>query len=46
MFTNAKTRDFVPGFRFEHSVLAVTYSCLATTIGAGGLNCRVRNENG
>ena len=27
-------------------MLAATYSCLATTIGADGLNCRVRNENG
>jgi len=31
---------------FEHSVLAPTYSPLASTIGSGGLNCRVRNENG
>src|SRR3989344_6091853 len=30
----------------EYSVLAATYSCLTTTIGADGLNCRVRNENG
>ena len=34
------------GFCFEHSVLAPTYSRLSTTIGAGGLNYRVRNENG
>ena len=33
-------------FSFEFFVLAATYSCLATTIGAEGLNCRVRNENG
>ena len=33
-------------FLFEHSVLAATYSCLTTTIGADGLNCRVRDENG
>ena len=33
-------------FNFEHSVLAATYSRLATTIGADELNCRVRKENG
>ena len=27
-------------------MLAPTYSCIATTIGSTGLNCRVRNENG
>ena len=32
--------------RFEFSVLAPSYSCLSTTIASGGLNCRVRNENG
>src|SRR3989344_545005 len=31
---------------FEHSVLAPAYSPLASTIGSGRLNCRVRNENG
>src|SRR3989344_6002474 len=31
---------------FKNYVLAATYSCLATTIGADGLNYRVRNENG
>jgi hypothetical protein len=28
------------------TVLAMTYSCLATTIGAAGLNFRVRDGNG
>jgi hypothetical protein len=32
--------------RIKNFVLAPTYSCLTTTIGAGELNCRVRNENG
>ena len=41
---NAPT--FVGAFYFKRSVLAATYSRLATTIGAEGLNCRVRNENG
>src|SRR3989344_526469 len=36
----------VRGVCFEHSVLAATYSRLSTTIGADGLNCRVRKENG
>src|SRR3989338_10983276 len=45
---NAKPPDMRRrGFRFfEHSVLAPTYSRLSTTIGAGGLNFRVRKENG
>ena len=30
----------------ERTVLAPTYSPLASTIGSGGLNCRVRNEDG
>ncbi len=33
-------------FLFKHSVLAPTYSPLASTIGSRGLNCRVRKENG
>lgn len=33
-------------FGFEHSVLAPTYSPLASTIGSRGLNFRVRKENG
>ncbi len=33
-------------FIFALFVLATSYSCLATTIASGGLNCRVRNENG
>ena len=33
-------------FCFERSVLAPSYSRLSTTIASGGLNCRVRNENG
>src|SRR3989344_2948105 len=39
-----------PPFRavcaFENSVLATSYSRLATKIASTGLNCRVRNENG
>ena len=31
---------------FGKNNAAITYSRLATTIGAGGLNFRVRNENG
>ena len=34
------------GFCFTYSVLATSYSRLATTIASTGLNCRVRNENG
>ena len=32
--------------KVENSVLAATYSPLASTIGTTGLNFRVRNENG
>ncbi len=47
---NKKAKNLAPDSRTKSSiplfVLAATYSCLATTIGADGLNCRVRNENG
>gem|GEM_PF-5907795 len=41
-----KTSLLVEFLMFKNYVLAATYSRLSTTIGAEGLNCRVRNENG
>jgi hypothetical protein len=37
---------FIKILSIKDFVLAATYSRLSTTIGAEGLNCRVRNENG
>lgn len=43
---NEKTAGLTCGFSDECSVLAPTYSPLASTIGASGLNFRVRNGIG